>query len=87
VYPETVVELGALLLIYSAGLAVPFLLAAVAFNGFLGFFNRFKRFIPAVQKVGGGVLVLMGFLLLTGRLTILNTYAISLTPEWLLKWL
>ncbi len=76
-----------LLLIYSAGLAIPFLLAAFAFNGFLGFFQRFKRLLPAVQKAGGFVLVLMGVLLLTGRLTVLNTYALSFTPEWLLKWL
>ncbi|MFQ5913070.1 MAG: cytochrome c biogenesis CcdA family protein [Nitrospinota bacterium] len=76
-----------LLFIYSAGLGVPFLVAAIAFNGFLGFFHRFKRFLPAVQKVGGVVLILMGVLLLTGQLTVLNTYALSLTPEWLVKWL
>ena len=76
-----------LLLIYSAGLAIHFLLAAFAFNGFLGFFQRFKRLLPAVQKAGGFVLVLMGVLLLPGRLTVLNTYALSFTPEWLLKWL
>ena len=76
-----------LLLIYSAGMAIPFLLAAFAFNRFLGFFQRFKRLLPAVQKAGGFVLVLMGVLLLTGRLTVLNTYALSFTPEWLLKWL
>lgn len=76
-----------LLLIYSAGLAVPFLLAAVTFNGFMGFFRRFKWLLPAVQKAGGVVLILMGVLLLTGQLTLLNTYAISLTPQWLLKWL
>ena len=74
-----------LLLIYSAGLALPFLLAAIAFNGFLGFFQRFKRLLPAAQKAGGVVLVLMGVLLLTGQLTVLNSYALSFTPEWLLK--
>jgi cytochrome c-type biogenesis protein len=76
-----------LLLIYSAGLAVPFLLAAMAFNRFLGFFDRFKRLLPATQKVGGVVLILMGILLLTGQLTVLNTYALSFTPDWLLDWL
>ncbi|MFQ5693807.1 MAG: cytochrome c biogenesis CcdA family protein [Nitrospinota bacterium] len=72
-----------LLMVYSAGLAVPFLLAAVAFNGFLGFFQRFKRLLPTVQRVGGVILILMGVLLLTGQFTVLNTYALSLTPEWL----
>lgn len=53
----------------------------------MGFFRRFKWLLPAVQKAGGVVLILMGVLLLTGQLTLLNTYAISLTPQWLLKWL
>ncbi|MFQ5913354.1 MAG: cytochrome c biogenesis CcdA family protein, partial [Nitrospinota bacterium] len=60
-----------LLLVYSAGLAVPFLLAAVAFNGFMASFQRIKKLLPAVQKAGGIVLILMGVLLLTGQFTIL----------------
>lgn len=76
-----------LLTTYSAGLAIPFLLAAVAFNGFLGFFQRFKRLLPAVQKSSGVVLILMGILILTGQLTVLNSYALRYTPEWLVKWL
>ncbi len=76
-----------LLTTYSVGLAIPFLLAAVAFNGFLGFFQRFKRLLPAVQKSGGIILILMGVLILTGQLTALNSYALRFTPEWLIKWL
>jgi cytochrome c-type biogenesis protein len=76
-----------LLSIYSAGLALPFLTAAIAFNGFLGFSQRFKRFLPVVQRAGGIVLILMGVLFMTGQLTVLNTYAISLTPKWMWKWL
>ena len=76
-----------LLLVYSAGLAAPFLLAAVAFDGFMGSFQRIKKLLPAVQKAGGIVLILMGVLLLTGQFTVLNTYAFSITPEWLWKWL
>lgn len=43
--------------------------------------------MPTLQKVGGVVLVAMGMLLCTGYLTVLNTYAISLTPQWLWGWL
>jgi len=77
----------ALLAVYAAGLAVPFLLSAVAFNAFLTFFRRFSSLMPTLQKVGGVVLVAMGVLLFTGYLTVLNTYAIALTPQWLWGWL
>ena len=81
-------SLGAFLLaIYAAGLAVPFLLSAVAFNAFLTFFGRFNSFMPTLQKLGGMVLVAMGVLLFTGYLTVLNAYAMALTPEWLWRWL
>jgi cytochrome c-type biogenesis protein len=78
---------SALLAVYAAGLAVPFLLSAVAFNAFLTFCGRFRGLMPALQKVGGAVLVVMGVLLFTGSLTVLNTYAMSLTPAWLWRWL
>jgi cytochrome c-type biogenesis protein len=76
-----------LLAIYAAGLAAPFLLSGVAFEVFLTFFRRFSFFMPTLQKAGGVVLVARGVLLFTGYLTVLNTYAISLAPEWLWRWL
>ena len=76
-----------LLLVYSAGLALPFLLSSVALGSFLKFFQRFRGWMPAIQRAGGIVLVGMGILLMTGYFTLLNRYAISLTPEWLWKWL
>jgi cytochrome c-type biogenesis protein len=54
----------ALLLVYSIGLGVPFLLASLAFNTFLSLFNRFKRFIPVVNIVSGLMLVALGVFLL-----------------------
>jgi hypothetical protein len=43
--------------------------------------------LPVLQKAGGVVLIAMGILLFTGYLTLLNAYAISLTPQWLWRWL
>jgi len=64
---------GALLLgVYSAGLAVPFLFAAVAFNAATRAFGFFKRHYPAIQGGAGVVLVAMGVLVLTGELFRLN---------------
>jgi cytochrome c-type biogenesis protein len=61
-----------LLLTYSVGLGVPFLVSSVAFNSFLSIFNRFKRFIPAVNIVSGVILIAIGvFLLFTDFDTIM----------------
>jgi len=67
---------GALLLaVYSAGLALPFLFAAVAFNAATRAFAYFKRHYAAIQIGAGLVLVGMGYLVLTGELFQLNIEA------------
>ncbi len=64
---------GALLLaVYSAGLGLPFLFSAVAFNAATRAFGFFKRHYPLIQGGAGLVLVLMGVLVLTGELFRLN---------------
>jgi cytochrome c-type biogenesis protein len=64
---------GALLLgVYSAGLALPFLFSAVAFNAATRSFRFFKRHYAAIQVGAGVVLVAMGVLVLTGELFRLN---------------
>jgi cytochrome c-type biogenesis protein len=70
-----------LLAVYSAGLAVPFLVAALAIESFLGWFQRFRRFLPWVMRVSGLLLVFVGALLLTGEFTRLAGWLQSLTPE------
>jgi cytochrome c-type biogenesis protein len=70
---------------YSLGLGIPFFASALAVGGFLRFFARFKRFLRAVDVVAGLVLVAVGVLLFTGYMTVLNTYFIRMTPEWLIK--
>ena len=51
---------------YSAGLGVPFLLAALAVRPFLGFMRRFRRYMQTVERVIGGLLVITGVMFLTG---------------------
>ena len=75
----------ALLLAYSAGLGLPFLLSSVALGGFLTFFKRYRPFIPTVERVAGVLLVAVGILVVTNYYIVLNSWAVSLTPEWLLK--
>jgi cytochrome c-type biogenesis protein len=64
-----------LLLVYSAGLAIPFLLTAVAFSRATTAFTVIKRHYQAIVAVGGVILIAMGILIWTGELTQLNSEA------------
>lgn len=68
---------------YSLGLGFPFFLSALALGRFLGFFRRFRPFLPWVDRMAGLLLVMMGALLFTGYMTRLNSYFIGPTPGWL----
>ena len=82
---ETVQRGIGLLVAYSAGLGVPFLLSALALGPFLTFFRRYRPLIPVVERAAGVLLVFVGVLVFTNYYVLLNSWAISLTPEWLLK--
>jgi cytochrome c-type biogenesis protein len=66
-----------LLLVYSAGLAIPFLLTAVAFSRATTAFAVVKRHYQAIIAVGGVILIAMGLLIWTEHLTQLNGEAQS----------
>jgi cytochrome c-type biogenesis protein len=73
---------GALLLaFYSAGLAIPFLLIALAFERMTSALAVVKRHFPLIIAAGGAVMIVLGVLILTGEFTILNTKASELTQE------
>jgi cytochrome c-type biogenesis protein len=82
---ETVGRGMGLLVAYSAGLGVPFLLSAIGLGMFLKFFKRYRPFIRVVERSAGVILVVVGILVFTNYYLVLNAWAISLTPEWLLK--
>jgi cytochrome c-type biogenesis protein len=70
---------GALLLaFYSAGLAIPFLAIALAFERMTNALTVVKRHFPVLICVGGVVMILLGTLILSGEFTVLNTQANSL---------
>lgn len=70
---------------YAGGLAVPFFLSAVAVNSFFQFSRRCRRYLPAIHRSAAILLIVVGVLLLTDYMTVLNIYAIRFTPDWLLK--
>ena len=70
-----------LLAVYSAGLAVPFLAAAVALDSFLEWFQRFRRYLPWVMRVSGVLLIFVGVLMVTGEFTRLAGWLQQFTPD------
>jgi cytochrome c-type biogenesis protein len=63
-----------LLTVYSMGLAVPFLLAALGIERFMKFYGGFRRHMHAVEIASGGLLMALGVLLVLGRFTLLARY-------------
>jgi cytochrome c-type biogenesis protein len=71
----------ALLGAYSLGLAVPFILAAVAVERFLAAFAVIRRHMVWVTRVSGGVLVVVALLMITDYLSVLTGVLQSWTPN------
>jgi len=78
---STIGEGGVLLAFYAAGLAVPFILSALAFGKVTGAFRFFRDHYAVITVVSGVVLVVMGVLLYTNELTRLNTEALRLLDD------
>jgi cytochrome c-type biogenesis protein len=79
---ETAGQGVVLLLIYSAGLGLPFLLTGVAMGSFIRFLDRFKRYFRWVELTSGLILVTLGFLVMTGYMSKLA----NLIPrDWILS--
>ena len=70
-----------LLAVYSLGLAIPFLITAVAFSRATTAFAVVKRHYRAIVATGGGILIAMGILILSGAFSDLNIWAQKVTNE------
>jgi cytochrome c-type biogenesis protein len=72
---------GALLLaFYSLGLAIPFLLIALAFERMTLALSVVKRHFPVIIATGGAIMIVLGVLILTGEFTMLNSWASKSLP-------
>ena len=72
---DTVGKGGLLLACYSLGLAIPFLVTAVAFDRATGAFRWLRDRHVLVTAISGAILIAMGLLILSGELTVLNSKA------------
>jgi len=69
----TVAEAGMLLLIYSAGLSVPFLAMGLAYNGVKPLYQRIKQYSGVINYVSGAMLIVVGVLVFTDSLVNFNS--------------
>jgi cytochrome c-type biogenesis protein len=76
----TVAKGAGLLAVYSLGLGVPFVIAALAVEPFAEFLTRFRAHLAHMEKVMGGLLVLTGLAFLFGFFTQLNTWLLEAFP-------
>ena len=78
---EESINKGILLLIsYSLGLALPFILSGYLIQKFLTFSKNFKKNINLVSKIGGIILLITGVLILTNQLQALGYYLLNIFP-------
>ena len=69
-----------LLLFYSIGLAIPFILSGYLMQKFLIFSKNFKKNINKVSKIGGIILLITGILIITNQLQALGFYLLNVFP-------
>ena len=78
---EENISRGMLLLIsYSLGLALPFILSGYLIQKFLLFSKNFRKNIDLVSKIGGIILLITGILILTNQLQALGFYLLNIFP-------
>lgn len=63
-----------LLVMYSIGLSVPFILTAMALESFTEQFKRFSKHLPIISKISGILMIIMGIIIFTNKLAILSQY-------------
>jgi cytochrome c-type biogenesis protein len=76
----TVAKGAGLLAVYSLGLGIPFMIAAVAVEPFAAFLTRFRAHLATVEKVMGGLLVLTGIGFLFGWITQASYWLLEMFP-------
>jgi cytochrome c-type biogenesis protein len=71
---DTVHQGVRLLLVYSLGLGLPFFLTALCVHRFFRFFNQIKKHLGLIEKISGLILVMMGILIYTNSLTLVQAW-------------
>ncbi|MGO4887474.1 cytochrome c biogenesis CcdA family protein [Anaerobacillus sp. MEB173] len=77
---DTMIKGMVLLLVYSFGLGIPFILVALLWSRSLNKMKRLNRLIPKIQKISGVIMIVLGILLFTGYYSTLSAYLARFIP-------
>jgi cytochrome c-type biogenesis protein len=77
---DTVAKGAGLLAVYSVGLGIPFVLAALFAKPFMEWMSRFKRHMQTVERVMGAMLVVTGVLFLTNQMSVFSFWLLEMFP-------
>lgn len=83
----TVLQGTGLLLVYSMGLGIPFLLVALGLGSATRFLKKFSPHLRKVEIASGVLLLVMGILFLSDKFQYLNSFFFRLTPDWMYRFL
>jgi len=64
---------GAMLLVYALGMAIPFIITALFIQQYNKFLSRIEKYAAWMPKVAGLILIVFGLLIISGKITLLNT--------------
>lgn len=78
---QSAVQGGFLLLFYTLGMSLPFLVLALASGLTMRYYQSIKPYLPILKKIGGGIIIVMGILLLFNRLDLVNEFISFLGSE------
>jgi cytochrome c-type biogenesis protein len=79
---DTALRGAGLLAVYSLGIGLPFLGAAVFASRFIGWSQRFKKHMPAIEKAMGALLVVTGVLFMTGQMSRIAQWMLDTFPAF-----
>lgn len=77
---ESLVYGVSLLSVYSLGLGIPFLIAALAFPTFVRLSNKFRNYLQLMEKIAGSVLVITGGAIFFDKLSVVGFYLLNIFP-------
>jgi cytochrome c-type biogenesis protein len=76
---------ASLLAVYSLGLGIPFLIAALGLGQASQFIRKLGPYLRYIEMTSGALLIVVGVLIFFNRFTELNSYFIQFTPSWLFE--
>lgn len=79
---DTAIKGFYLLLVYSIGMAIPFILTSLFINLFDRLINKANRFIPYISKISGIILILFGVIMFSGQLSKITNFLTKFLPVY-----